>query len=79
MSNLNSIEHMKFTKSKILPVIGLLVLVFFMAMSYVNDSIFLDKIVICSFILGMVFFAKMRAESSKIETDTDHRTSANAA
>jgi hypothetical protein len=50
-----------------------------MAMSYVNDSIFLDKIVICSFILGMVYFAKMRAESSNIETGTDNRTSANAA
>lgn len=79
MSNLNSIEHMKFTKTKILPIIGLLVLVFFMGMSYVNDYIFLDKIVICSFILGMVFLIKMRAESSKIETGTDNRASANAA
>lgn len=70
---------MKFTKSKILPVLGVLVLVFFMAMSYFNNHIFLDKIMICSFILGLVFFAKMRSESSKTESSKASSTTADAA
>lgn len=70
---------MKITKSKILPVTGLIVLAFFVGMSYFNNHIFLDKLVICSFILGMVFFAKMKGEGSIIESRTDGSESRDAA
>ena len=70
---------MKITKSKILPVTGLAVLAFFVGMSYFNNHIFLDKLVICSFILGMVFFAKMKGEASIIETRRDNSGSRDAA
>ncbi len=69
---------MKFTKSKILPVTGLIVLAFFMAMSYFNNHIFLDKIMICSFILGLVFFAKIKGESSVIHSGRDGSASTDA-
>ena len=34
-----------------------------MAMSYIHNALFLDRIIVCSIILGIVFFAKMRNEN----------------
>lgn len=53
---------MQVLKSTILPILGLVVLVLFIAMSYFNNNIFMDKIILCSAILGMIFFVKMKSE-----------------
>jgi len=63
---------MKFLKSTFLPFLGLTVLLFFIAMSYFHSSLFLDKLIVCSFILGMVFFAKIRSESNNSYSNTDN-------
>lgn len=68
---------MKFSKSKILPVIGLLVLAFFIAVSYFNNHIFLNEIMICSLILGMVFFIKMKGESNQYVSNDNNSNRSN--
>lgn len=50
-------------KSTILTSLGIIALIFFMAMSYIHNALFLDRIIVCSIILGIVFFAKMRNEN----------------
>lgn len=55
---------MQFSKSTFLSVFGLVVLMFFIAMAYFTNHILLDKLMLCSVILGLVFFAKMRGESN---------------
>lgn len=61
---------MKFSRSQVLPFLGSIVLTFFIAISYFNNQIFLDKILLCSVILGMIYFYKMRGESSNLNDDT---------
>jgi hypothetical protein len=63
---------MEFSKSTFLPVLGLIVLLFFIGMAYLNNHIFLDKLVLCSFILGLVFFTKMRGESNGTRSNSDN-------
>ncbi len=55
---------MSFSKSTLLSILGLVILISFIGMSYFNDGILLDKIIVCSVLLFMVFFAKMRSDSS---------------
>ncbi|MBR9844647.1 MAG: hypothetical protein GYB35_00380 [Algicola sp.] len=62
---------MQYSKSTILPIFGLLVLVFFIGLSYFNNQILLDKIIPCSLILAVVFFAKMRGENNNNHSNTD--------
>ncbi|MFH6767101.1 hypothetical protein V8G56_00015 [Gaetbulibacter aquiaggeris] len=62
---------MQFSKSTFLPILGLVVLIFFVGMAYLNNHIFLDKLVLCSFILGLVFFTKMRGESNETKSNSD--------
>lgn len=50
-------------KSIVLPIIGMLVLVIFCSLAYVRESVFMDKIFVCSFILTTVFIAKMRTKA----------------
>ncbi|SEL61157.1 hypothetical protein SAMN04488008_104332 [Maribacter orientalis] len=50
---------MQFSKSTILPVMGIILLALLILMSYVNEAIFLDRILICSVILSFVFIAKL--------------------
>jgi uncharacterized membrane protein len=65
---------MQFSNSQILPFIGISILLFFIALSYFNNHIFLDKIVLCSLILGMVFFVKMRSDNNGHNQDSDNTT-----
>lgn len=51
---------MQISKSTLLPILGMVVLVIFITLSYINGAIFLDRILICSFILSIVFIAKLR-------------------
>jgi hypothetical protein len=52
------------SKSNLLSALGLVVLLFFIGLAYLNNSIFLDKIILCSLIFGMVLFSKLRGESN---------------
>jgi uncharacterized membrane protein len=53
---------MQLSKSTFLSILGLLGLVFVIAMAYVNSYAFLDKIIVCTFIVGLIFLIKMRGE-----------------
>jgi hypothetical protein len=53
---------MQIPKKAILPILGLLILIGFCALSYYHEQIFLDKILLCGFILGMILFVKIRGE-----------------
>jgi hypothetical protein len=50
---------MQFSKPTILPVMGIILLALLIVMSYVNEALFLDRILICSVILSFVFIAKL--------------------
>lgn len=54
---------MQVSKSSLVSILGLIVILSFTALAYFTNNVFLDKIVVCSFILILVFFAKMRSES----------------
>jgi hypothetical protein len=64
-------QNMQFSKSTLLSVMGLLVMLFFIAMSYYNNQMFLDKILVSSFILGMVFFFKILDERNSVDRNSD--------
>jgi hypothetical protein len=64
-------EHMQFSKSTLLSILGLLVMLFIIAMSYLNGKIFLDKILVSSVILGLIFFFKILEERSSIDRKSD--------
>lgn len=51
---------MNLSKSKILPMTGMAMLLVFIVMSWLNESIFLDRILLCSFILFAIFIVNMR-------------------
>jgi hypothetical protein len=51
-------------KHLILPIIGIIILMIFNALAYVRESVFIDKILVSSFILTMVFFVRVRAKSN---------------
>ena len=58
---------MRVQKTMILQIIGLLTLIFFNVLSYYNNQIFLDKLLTCSLILGMLLIFKMLNESRKTQ------------
>lgn len=51
---------MNLSKSRILPMTGMAMLIVFIVLSWLNDSIFLDRILLCSFILFAIFIVNMR-------------------
>jgi len=51
-------------KTNLLPVIGLFVMVAVSIVAYIQESVFFDKILVCNFILLMVFFAKTQGEKT---------------
>jgi hypothetical protein len=51
---------MNLSKSKILPLTGMAILILFIVMSWLNESIFLDRILLCSFILFAIFIVNIR-------------------
>lgn len=51
---------MKFSKSTALPIIGMFVLGLFILLSYLNGAMFLDRILVCSLILSVIFINKLR-------------------
>ena len=56
---------MQTLKSILLPIMGMLFLLMFIIFAYIQDSVFLDKILVCSFILTIVFIARMRCKAQR--------------
>jgi len=65
---------MQFPKSTLLPVVGMIILAAFIVTSYVHGAFFLDQILICSFILSVVFIAKMRNGTHQPIPNNERRT-----
>ncbi len=63
---------MKFSKSTFLPILGMTALALFILISYVYETVFLDQILICSFILSILFIAKMRDGAHQIIDNRDN-------
>lgn len=51
--------NMKLNKSLVLPILGMVVLVSFNLWSYQHDAIFLDRLLVCTLILGLVCISKI--------------------
>ena len=51
---------MNTTRTIILPTLGLVTLIFFIGLSYLTNNIFFEKLLICGFILFIVFIARIR-------------------
>lgn len=68
---------MHFSKSTLSTILAVIVLALFISMSYYNNHIFLDKIVLCSFILGLIFFIKVRGQSNSSNANNDSSNSIN--
>ncbi len=62
---------MQFSKSTFLSILGLMTLIFFIAMAYLNNHVFLDKIILCSSILGLVLFSKIRGEHNGNQSNSN--------
>jgi hypothetical protein len=65
---------MQNSRSILLPFAGMLILLLFVFMSYVNDAIFLDRIIVCAFILSIVFIGKIRESLQKSVSGSENRT-----
>lgn len=64
---------MQFSKSTRLPLAGFVVFIFFITLSYFNNHMFLDKIILCGLIVGMIFFVKLRGETANSEANSNPR------
>ncbi|GAA4800646.1 hypothetical protein GCM10023330_02790 [Litoribaculum gwangyangense] len=51
-------------KQMVLPILGMIILLLFITLAYVRESVFMDKILVCSFIITTVFIARVRAKSN---------------
>lgn len=59
-------DNMQKSKHIIPVLLGLLIMVLLIAMSYLNQSMFLDRILLCSFIVGVVLLAKVRSGVQRV-------------
>ncbi|WP_028376576.1 hypothetical protein [Leeuwenhoekiella sp. MAR_2009_132] len=50
---------MLLSKNNMLPLLGMFVLALLMLFSYINESLFLERIMVCSFILSLVCIGKI--------------------
>lgn len=51
-------------KSIALPILGMVILLLFNTLAYVRESVFMDKLLVCTFILATIFFVRVRAKSN---------------
>jgi hypothetical protein len=65
---------MHLSKSTVLPSMGMFVLVVFIVLSYIHESIFLNQIVVCGLILSVVFIAKIRDGVHQSIPNQENRT-----
>ena len=59
-------DNMQKSKHIIPVLLGLLIMVLMIAMSYLNQSMFLDRILLCSFIVGVVLLVKVRSGVQRV-------------
>jgi hypothetical protein len=59
-------NNMQKSKHLVPVLLGLLIMVIMIGMSYYNQSIFLDRILLCSFIIGVVLLAKVRSGVQRV-------------
>lgn len=60
---------MQLSKSKVLPTLGLMVLMFFLALAYHNNSVFFEKLLQCSFILAILFIIRIGGQFKRTNTN----------
>ncbi len=63
---------MHLSKSKILPIAGIFTLIAFIALSYFNGQIFMDRILVCAFILLLVFMLKMGSDPGQSPSNSNN-------
>lgn len=56
---------MQFLKSNFLPILGLCVLLVFIALSYFHGALFLENLLSCGLLLGIIFLLKIGENQSK--------------
>ncbi|TRO66976.1 hypothetical protein [Christiangramia sabulilitoris] len=59
---------MSIFKNSILPILGMIALITIMTYSYLNNSVFFDKLLVCSIVLGVVFFLRIQENLPISET-----------
>ena len=64
---------MNFPKTHIYPVMGLTLLAILVLIAYMTESVFLDRLLVCSFILLFVFIGKMRENANKFPHGSDQK------
>ena len=64
---------MQLSKSKILPYTGILTLIIFLAMSYFNGSIFIDRLLVCGLILLVVFLLRIASTPKQSASNSEKR------
>lgn len=62
---------MHFSKSTVLPILGMIVLGLFLLLSYIQEGVFLDRLLVCSLILSFVFIAKLGERLHQSSTNKD--------
>ena len=61
------------SKSNILPFSGILILIIFIAISYFNNHIFMDEILVSGFILLLVFLLKIASTPKQSTSNSEKR------
>lgn len=60
-------KQISLSTSKALQAFGLVIMLFSITLFYLSNSIFLDKILLCSLIIGMALFPKMLGKNKENE------------
>ncbi|SFN98191.1 hypothetical protein SAMN04487989_1088 [Bizionia echini] len=45
-----------------LPTFGMLILIMFIILAYVRESVFLDKLLVCGFIVTTIYISRLRSK-----------------
>lgn len=61
---IKNLKIMLASKSMVLPIIGMIILAVFNTLAYVRDSVLLEKLLLCSFILTVIFILRILVKSN---------------
>ncbi len=56
---------MKSFKTKFLPIAGMLILIVFLGLSYKYGNLFMEKLMVCSVVLGVIFLIRTNENLSQ--------------
>ncbi len=62
------------SESNILPYAGIVIIIIFLAMSYFNNHIFMDQILVCGFILLLVFLLRIGSTPKQSASNSKKRS-----